>query len=316
VDSDGNALINFADSSGNQVTSSSTDSNSMITSAAGTTCFWNDVQGPSASSPCQNLNNAIHQAWPPDNFTPSPAPGQLMAVEELKLEVIHQFNHCGNVSCPAPITLPDGTIQEGTGLRHWNHNGAGSAVTHGGMEQPIAPGAKVAISEPGTIDQLIQQVAPGSENQILQQLAQRMQEIYHDPTLSPAAEQAQYVSWLQTNPQTFELNTVYYIWFNPASGWQLTSTPAPGRHTVLNSSMQPVAVTSDGSLQRYASDPIDPSTNIGGYQTIPTIVDPHHENGIHLQYFTAPPDPSVSRGVDVVDWQPSSGYGNLLGTLT
>jgi hypothetical protein len=116
---------------------------------------------------------------------------------------------------------------------------------------------------------------------------------------------------LKTNPTTFELDTVHYIWYDTkASQWQMTTKSPPGRHAI-NSSGTPTYMKADGSLQRYVSDPGT------GYQTIDTMVDPHYEIGAHLQLYTVYPDPATSsRGEDVFDWQPSSGYGNLLGTLT
>lgn len=274
-------------------------------------CMWYDCTGPLATSPCQDLLYSFMQAYPNGPAAPSPPQPPMTAVETLKYNVFSAFY--APSSSPATAAWLSPTIDaptSSTGLRYWQSlNGQGWEVTHGGIASPIPPYSPVEISVPGTMVQLVQEAVPTSQASIFRQVVQRMREI--DPTTS--ADWA--TNWLTSNSQTIDLGTTYYI-FKTNAGWQLTTSSPPGKHQVMNASGNLVDVQPDGSLQQYLSDPIDPVTGIGGYQTITTMVDCLDDGGVWEMFCTTPPPSSVSRGLDVVDWQPSSGYGNLLGVLT
>lgn len=320
-----------------------TDANGTVNGS--TPCMWFDSD-PGVASPCADLIANFWMAYPPGPPQSPASQPPMTAIEKLKYNVIALFNTTafafpyagadGTVNCDGPLTLPDGTQQVGTGLRYWTGGSPGAPlvgrqVTHPPMtpsppsqgdmyqgwvdsqaggnwwdatwtaESPIQSGQPVVISQPGTISQLISETvsSPAMQNTIYSQIAQRMQEI------NPSTTQSAAISWLQNSSQTFDLGTTNYIYYDSKSAsWQVSSTPPPG-------AVAPVQP--DGSLQRYTSDA--PGS---GYSTIGTIADPHYENGIEFLYYLETPLPmnGYSLGMDEIDWQPSSGYHNLLGVLS
>jgi hypothetical protein len=299
-DTAGNELINFtdpADPSGKLVRAEPSE----ISASDSSPCKFFDLSPETAVNPkCMPLSNAFDNAYSnQEKFTSDP--NQLMAVEKLKASILENFNARTTISCPGPVNG-----EPGTGLRYWEHNGQGGRnVSHDGAGH--ATHGSSMMSRPGTILELIDQINPAFEDDVLRQVGQRMHEI--DPNTSEAAA----IAWIRGMPgdagHTLQLDSYHYIWFDKTSrSWQFTSNndaPPPGFRLIARQHRKP-----DGSRQRYNSDPGT------GYATIQTIVDPKFENGIHDQYYTRPPGQEVSRGMDTVDWTPSSGYGNMLGQLS
>lgn len=243
---------------------------------------YTNVQGPNQNQAAANMLPSFEKAYPAD-MSSGNADGTLTAVEDLNAEVMQLYtNNTGG----APATVA------ATGLRVFNHN---QAYVIGAGQTPV-------FTTAGNIAQLCAQSDPnGDPTVICKMIEQRMREI------NPSATNAEMYQVLgldstgatavANSAQTIDLGQTFYIWYDGKT-FQMTQTLPPWITTVSSP---------DGNAQSDATN----------YPTIGLSVDPVGECGFNQTLFADQPNPQTDYlGVDTTTWTPSSGFNNLLGSLS
>ena len=207
----------------------------------------------------------------------------LLSVECAKCQLQHKFNACGSLS----ISNANCAV---TGLRTFQK----------GVELPSASMGSCKISNENTLSALADFVSSGFGSQLMTLIADRCNQI--KPTddnnngIPDGGEQARAL----LSGKTWRLGEVAYLYApqpdNGQTNLVLSSSP-PGW---ANASTQP-----DGTPLPKRS---------GTYNLNQTLVNPHHDGGIHDIMYREHPGGGIN-AEDTVTWTPSSGFQNLLGKV-
>jgi hypothetical protein len=204
-------------------------------------------------------------------------PVELTAVEELKGMVMTMFANKQTGAVPAP--------QGQSGLRIFDHQ----AVL------PVAAGAPPLITDSGNITQLLKQCGDTS---ILPQVVQRLREI------KPSASNSEITAVLQSN--LVGMGETWYIYMDDSTGDLKMSQTAPSWIANLPAGYKD-GTNADGN----------PINSASVFKTLGYSVDPAGEAEFKNVLFDKTSDPTSSGlATDEGVWTPSSGFDNLLGSLT
>ncbi len=202
--------------------------------------------------------------------------GDLLSVECAKCQLQHKFNTCGDLA----VSNSNCGV---TGLRTWQR----------GVELPSSSMGKCQVSQEGTVKTLGDFVQNGFGTQLENYVAERARQI------KPSTGEAEARALLAAH--TLKLGEVAYIYMpgpdNGKTNLTWTNTPPPW---ISNPSQQP-----DGT-------PVSQTTD--WYNITGTMVNPHHDGGIHDIMYREHPSSGIS-AKDIATWTPSSGYKNLLGKV-
>jgi hypothetical protein len=202
---------------------------------------------------------------------------ELTAVEDLKGNVMTMFASQLTGKVPAP--------SGSSGLRLFNHQ----------QQLPVAAGAPPLISDSGNVVQLLNQIG---DQTIMPQLKQRIHEI------KPSASDNEIMTMLKDN--LVGLGETWYIYMDQSTGALKMKQTAPSWVANLPTGYQD-GTKADGS-------PMHSSTT---FETIGYSVDPPGEAGFNSNLYDITSDPtSTGLATDESIWTPSSGFNNLLGTLS
>jgi hypothetical protein len=242
-------------------------------------CDYTNVQGPNANPAAVALLPALEKAYP--------APGNgnggciLTAVEKLNAEVMELYTS-GQGGTPAAVGA--------TGMRYFDHT-ATYVIGAGKSPEFTRPGNLVELANQAA--QVANTTAVNNSNPIIAQIKQRMKEI------KPTATDAEMNELLTGN--TLDLGATFYIWLDGTNTFRMTQSAPQWGNVTANTNLSP-----DGS----------PRPTGVSFPTIGLSVDPIGECGFNQSLFAVQPDAATDYlGVDTATWTPSSGAGNLLGTL-
>ncbi len=222
--------------------------------------------------------------------------GNVTAAEAVKLAV---FDAYGDGPSPGEPTCYPVQRNFTSGLRQYPRDpGTGAEVPYGVAAHAnnwSVPGQRGVVSQPGSLRQLFDQVAPGSGDRLQTFMLSRMRQIRSDATAADAVAMMN---------QPVEMSSAPYYLYHNGVTFVLTQTAPPAATSIA------IPNNIDGRVFQFTRN----------YNLLDTMVNPRNDNDIHEKLFmtvltNVAGGPPTSTATEVAQFATSTGYNLELGKI-